>query len=308
MRILLTAAIVLPLLAGGVRAQKANFSSESQVVVLHVAVRDGKGYVSGLEQKAFRVLENRQPQPVSFFSNQDTPVTVGLVIDSSGSMGANRDRVIAAAVAFAENSNPDDDIFALAFNENVRSALPDDAPFTRDVVTLRSALYRTIGARGQSGVYNAIDAGLRYLEKGKYERKVLVLVSDGGDNASAMTRAQILAKAQASNALIYTVGVIDPLEREADPGFLRQLSSASGGESFEPHSVTEVAKVLRQVAHDIRNMYTVGYVPNMAGRREELRRVSVEDSLPRGRKAKVRTRRAYLAGQDVESPTDDVRQ
>ena len=116
MRILLTAAIVLPLLAGDVRAQKANFSSESQVVVLHVAVRDGKGYVSGLEQKAFRVLENKQPQSVSFFSSQDTPVTVGLVIDSSGSMGANRDRVIAAAVAFAENSNPDDDIFALAFN------------------------------------------------------------------------------------------------------------------------------------------------------------------------------------------------
>jgi len=308
MRILLTAAIVLPLLAGGAHAQKANFSTESQVVVLHVAVRDGKGYVNGLEQNAFRVLENKQPQSVSFFSNQDTPVTVGLVIDSSGSMGANRDRVIAAAVAFAENSNPDDDIFALAFNENVRSALPDEAPFTRDVVTLRSALYRTIGARGQSGVYNAIDAGLKYLEKGKYERKVLVLVSDGGDNASAITRTQILAKAQASNALIYTVGVIDPLEREADPGFLRQLSSASGGESFEPHSVSEVARVLRQVAHDIRNMYTVGYVPAAASRHEELRSVSVEVMLPGGRKAKVRTRRAYLAGQETESAADDVRQ
>ena len=118
-------------------------------------------------------------------------------------MGANRDRVIAAAVAFAQNSNPNDDIFALAFNENVRAALPEDEPFTRDIPTLRRALYRTIGARGQSGVYNAIDAGLKYLDRGNYERKVLVLVSDGGDNASAMTRAQILARAEASNALIY---------------------------------------------------------------------------------------------------------
>ena len=307
MRKLLTAAIALLLLAGDVRGQKANFSSESQVVVLHVAVRDRKGYVSGLEQKAFRVLENKQPQTVSFFSSQDTPVTVGLIIDSSGSMAANRDRVIAAAVAFAQNSNPNDDIFALAFNENVRAALPDDTPFTRDVPTLRAALYRTIGGKGQSAVYNAIDAGLKYLERGKYERKVLVLVSDGGDNASAMTRAQILAKAQASNALIYTVGVIDPLETEADPKFLRQLSAASGGESFEPHSVTEVTRVLQQVAHDIRNMYTVGYVPAIASHKEELRSVSVEVTLPGGGKAKVRTRRAYLAGQEVESANDAVR-
>jgi Ca-activated chloride channel family protein len=300
MRILLTAAIVLPLLAADMRGQKATFSSESQVVVLHVAVRDRKGYVSGLEQKAFRVLENNQPQTVSFFSNQDTPVTVGLVIDSSASMAANRDRVIAAAVAFAENSNPNDDIFALAFNENVRPALPDDAPFTRDIPTLRAALHRAIGGKGQSGVYNAIDAGLKYLERGKYERKVLVLVSDGGDNASAMSKAKILAEAQASNALIYTVGVIDPLETQADPGFLRQLSAASGGESFRPESVSQVSKVMQQVAHDIRNMYTVGYVPSVASHKEELRTVNVEVTLPGGGKGKVRTRRAYLAGRETE--------
>src|SRR5436190_9251707 len=207
---LLTTVVLAAVLGVEADGQKANFSSESQVVVLHVAVRDGKGYVSGLEQKAFRVLENKQPQAVSYFSNQDTPVTVGLVIDSSGSMAANRDRVIAAAVAFAENSNPNDDIFALAFNERVHPALPEETPFTRDIPTLRLALYQTIGGKGQSGVYNAIDAGLKYLEKDKYERKVLVLVSGGGDNASAMSKAQILARAQASNALIYTVAVIDP--------------------------------------------------------------------------------------------------
>jgi len=304
---LLTAALVLGFLAGDVSGQKANFSSESQVVVLHVAVRDKKGYVSGLQQKSFHVFENRTPQPVTFFSNQDAPVTVGLLIDSSGSMGGNRDRVIAAAVAFAQNSNPEDDIFVLGFNENVKAPLPEDAPFTRDIPTLREALDRAISARGQSAVYNAVDAGLRYLERGKYERKVLVLVSDGGDNASAMPRAQILAKAQASNAVIYTVGVIDPLETEADAGFLRQLSDASGGQSFEPQSVSQVEKVLQQVAHDIRNMYTVGYVPPAAGQKEELRHVSVEVTLPDGHKATVRTRRAYLAGQDLESSTDVVR-
>ncbi len=301
---LLTAAIVLGLFAGDLSGQKANFSTESQVVVLHVSVRDRKGYVSGLEQKAFHVFENKQQQPVTFFSNQDAPVTVGLLIDSSGSMGANRDRVIAAAVAFAQNSNPEDDIFVLGFNENVKEALPKDSPFTRDIPTLRAALDTAIGSRGRSAVYNAADAGLKYLERGTYERKVLVLVSDGGDNASAITRAQILAKAQASNAVIYTVGVIDPLETEADPGFLRQLSDASGGQSFEPHSVAEVGRALQRVARDIRSMYTVGYVPPTATHKEELRRVSVEVKMPDGHKATVRTRRAYLAGQELESSND----
>jgi VWFA-related protein len=288
------------LLTGHVSGQRPTFSSESQVVVLHVAVLDGKGYVAGLEKTAFHVLEDKRPQPIVFFSNQDAPVTVGLIVDSSGSMGGNRDRVLAAAVAFAQNSNPEDEIFALAFNENVRSALPEDAPFTSDIPTLRAALDRAIGSRGQSAVYKAINAGLQYLDRGRYERKVLVLVSDGGDNASAIKRADILAKAQASNVVIYTVAVIDPLETEADPKFLRQLSDASGGQSFEPKKVADVEKVLERVAHDIRNMYTVGYVPSASSHREELRRVSVDVTLPDGRKASVRTRRAYLSGHDSQ--------
>jgi Ca-activated chloride channel family protein len=284
---------------------KAMFSTESQVVVLHVAVRDNKGYVSGLDQSAFHIFENKQPQPISFFSNQDAPVTVGLLIDSSGSMGGNRARVIAAAVAFAQNSNPQDEIFALGFNENITIPMPADTPFTNDIPTLRAALLKAIAARGQTAVYDAVNAGLQYLNKGKYERKVLILVSDGGDNASSMTRRQVLAAAQASNAVIYTVGVIDPLETDANPGFLRELSDASGGQSFRPNSVADVVKVLQNVAHDIRNMYTLGYVPASTTKSEELRRVSVNVNLPGSRKATVRTRRAYLAGQELERSSND---
>jgi VWFA-related protein len=272
---------------------KATFTAESQVVVLHVAVRDKKGYVGGLPQDAFHVFENKQLQPISFFSSQDAPVTVGLLIDGSGSMGPNRDRVIAASLAFARNSNPEDEIFVLGFKENIRAPLPADAPFTHDLPTLREALNKAIIAQGQTAVYDALNAGLEYLNKGTYERKVLILVSDGGDNASTSTRARVLANAQASNVLIYTVGLIDPIETEADPGFLRQLSDASGGESFEPHNVAAVGDALQQVSRDIRNLYTVGYTPARSTDREELRRVSVNVTLPAGRKATVRTRRAY---------------
>jgi Ca-activated chloride channel homolog len=289
-------AIGLGLLADRVGGQPAQFTSEARVVVFHVAVQDKKGYVGGLEERSFHIIENQQRHPVAFFSDQDAPVTVGLLIDGSGSMGGNRDRVAAAGVAFAESSNPEDDIFVLGFNERVTAALPETTPFTRDIPTLRTALDKAIASRGQSAVYDAVAAGLTYLDKGQYERKVLVLVSDGGDNASALTRAAILARAQGSNALIYSVGLVDPLESEADPGFLKELSDASGGQSFEPHNLADVRKALGQVARDIRHMYTVGYVPSDIAQAEQLRRVRVEVSLPGGRKASVRTRRAYLAG------------
>jgi Ca-activated chloride channel family protein len=291
-------------------AQQPNFSAESQVVVLHVAVRDRKGgYVGGLQQDAFQIYENRKPQPISFFSSQDEPVTVGLLIDASGSMGPNREMVIAACLAFARTSNPNDEIFVLGFNENMHMPLPADAPFTRDLPTLRIALAQAITAKGQTAVYNAVNTGLNHVGKGTYDRRVLVLVSDGGDNASSTTRARVLANAQASNAVIYTVALVDPLDPDADPGFLKQLSDATGGESFRPRNIGEVGAVLQRIAQDIRNMYTLGYVPagTVSAKTEELRQVTVDAKLPTGQNLRVRTRRAYLAGEAGEGRLIDGR-
>ena len=289
---------------------KPNFSSQSELVVLHVAVKDKRGgYVGGLGRDAFRVLENRRPQEISFFHDQDAPVTVGMLIDASRSMGPNRDMVIAASMAFSKAMNPQDEFFVLGFNEHIHTPLPSEKPFTSFEPVLRVALVQAIKAQGQTAIYNAVSAGLDYVQKGGFERQVLVVVSDGGDNASSTTRAQVLANAQASNAVIYTIALVDPNDPEADPGFLSQLSQSTGGVSFRPKSVKEVDDILQQVAHDIRNMYTIGYVPppSEAGqvRREPLRRVAVDVRLPTGQKAAVRTRRAYLAG--VEEATSNVR-
>jgi Ca-activated chloride channel family protein len=302
MRCLLSSAFVLAILAtqaGSAQEPRANFSSESQVVVLHVAVRDRKGgYIGGLNQDAFKVSEDKHPQAITFFHNQDAPVTIGLLIDSSGSMGPNRELVIAASVAFAEAMNPEDEMFVLGFNENLHTPLPNDAPFTRDVPTLRRALRDAIKARGQTALYNAVNAGLGYVTKGSFERQVLVIVSDGGDNVSATTKADVIANAQASNAVVYTVALVDPMDSEADPGFLTQLAHATGGEAFRPKNSGEVDSVLQQISLDIRNMYTLGYVPanTLSLKKEELRRVVVDVRLPTGQKVGVRTRRAYRAG------------
>lgn len=298
---ILPSALALAIAVTQLTAQQptANFSLESQLVVLHVAVRDRKGgYVGGLGQDAFHVFENKKPQAISFFSSQDAPVTIGLLIDSSGSMGPHRNLVIAASTAFAKTGNPQDEIFVLGFNESINRPLPAGAPFTRDIPTLQRALIRAITARGQTAIYNAVNEGLDYVGKGQFDRQVLVVVSDGGDNASSTTRAQVLARAQASNAVIYTVALVDPLDTEADPGFLRQLSEATGGEAFRPKSSDEIGVVLQKVSRDIRNMYTLGYVPAnaVAAKQEVLRQVNVDAKLPTGQKLKVRTRRAYMAG------------
>ena len=312
-RILCVACVLTALATPSAQAPvpKADFSTESELVVLHVAVKDKKGgYVGGLGQNAFQVLEDRKPQEISFFNNQDAPVTVGLVIDASGSMAPNRTMVIAASLAFSKAMNPQDEFFVLGFNEQIHTPLPAEKPFTNSAPALRVALVQAIKARGQTAVYNAVQSGLDYVQKGGFERQVLIVLSDGGDNASNTTRAQVLANAQASNAVIYTIALVDPMDTEADPGFLRELSESTGGVAYRPKSAAEVEEILQGVARDIRNMYTIGYVPSpqpAAGRtqKDALRRVAVDVRLPTGQKLAVRTRRAYLAGAAGES--NDVR-
>ena len=273
------------------------FSARAELVVAHVTVKDRRGaYVTALPREVFRISEDGVPQRIDFFSGEDSPVTVGFLVDSSGSMREGRERVIAAATAFAEASSSQDEIFALAFNEHVRAALPSSMPFTSDASVFRVALAGAMGAQGRTAVYDAISNGLSYVAKGHHPRRVLVVVGDGGDNASTTTFEQVLREAQASNAAIYTVGIIDPLEREANPGLLRRLAQATGGEAFFPRRVDDVDEVLRKIADDIRHSYTLGYVSSNSARDGQFRRIRVVVTDPARRPLRVRARDGYRAG------------
>jgi Ca-activated chloride channel family protein len=173
----------------------------------------------------------------------------------------------------------------------VRSALPPDDPFTSDSGTLRRALFDAITARGRTALYDAIDQGLRYADLGMHDRKVLIAVSDGGDNASSRTFDDVIRGAQRSNVLIYSLVIRDPLEHEANPRRLKRLAEQSGGESFEPHDVDDVPFVLQHIARDIRNMYTVGYAPP-SGKGPGLRKIDVR--VTGHGSVRVRTRDGYL--------------
>ena len=288
---------MLPMRADA-QAPAATFAVQSDLVVLHVTVTDRRGaYVTDLQREAFEVFDEGQRRPIQLLADTDTPVTVGLLIDNSDSMLPTRELVIAAAAAFAEASHPEDEIFALAFNEHVRAALPAHEPFTSDVNTLRAALDRSMRARGRTALYDAVLAGLEYLSHGSRARRVLVVVSDGADNASRATREDVFRKAQASNAMIYTLGLRDPaLPHEGDPRLLRDLAEATGGASFQPDRLRDVDAALREIARDIRHTYTIGYVPTQVDRDGSYHRVRVEVESPNGRRLRVRSRSGYVAG------------
>jgi VWFA-related protein len=287
-----TAVLLLALIAQAQRSVPT-FSSRSDLVVLHVSVVDGRsGFVGGLPREAFIVREDGRPREIAFFENEDTPVSVGLVIDNSASMQRRRDAVIAAGMAFAESSHPADEIFTLNFNEHVWPGLPDGHSFTSDHDELRTALSRA-GARGQTALFDAIDKALLHLDGGTQPRKVLIVVSDGGDNASRATFDEVLDHALRRDVVIYTIGLEDPVEREANPRILRELAAVTGGEAFFPKKNDDITAALERIARDIRSSYTLGYVPDGDSAAGERRRIQVDVRAAR-RGLHARARSLYL--------------
>ena len=287
------AVVVLTATAAAAQPQAGVFSASSDLVVLHASVTDDGRYVSGLSPGAFRMVEDGVAQEVRFFVEQDAPVTVGVLIDASGSMFENRDRVVAAVSAFARASHPDDEFFALTFNEHVRAVLPLTTPFTSSAAAFAEALRGGLTARGRTALYDALAAGLDYVDRGSRTRKALIVVSDGGDNASRATAGDVLRHAQASDAVIYTIALIDPVVRSANPGLLRDLAAATGGRSFRPAGLRHIPGTLAQINADVRSSYTLGYVSTNPARDGAFRRVQVTASAADGRRLEVRTRSGY---------------
>jgi Ca-activated chloride channel family protein len=288
------AALVLLSVTGGTAQQPPLFRSGSELVVLHVLVTDRHGaYVGGLPADAFRVYDGPDAQQVRFFAAEDAPVTIGLLIDSSGSMATVRDRVIEASTAFVASSNPRDEVFAIVFDDSVRDVLEPSAPFTNDPGVLEHALADAFRPAGRTALYDAVDRGLRYVRRGSRERQVLVVVSDGGDNASRTGFTGAMTSTAASNTAVYTVALVDPVDTDADPGRLARFAAVSGGASFAPHDVAGVDRALQQIARAIRHSYTLGYEPADGRRARGFRRLRVEVRSPDGRRLVTRTREGY---------------
>ena len=284
----------LPLLAG---APQPTFKAESELVVLHVSVRDRSGrYVTGLTKEAFTVIDDAKPQTLEMFSADEVPATVGFLIDNSNSMRPSRERVIASSVAFAKHSNPQDEIFVMTFNEQVRRAWGPAVVSEMNPDEFSSAMSAAITARGMTAIYDGILAGLDGLRHARHTRQVLIAVSDGGDNASKATLDEALRRVHDSDATVYTVALTDPLVRDGNPRLLRRLAQSTGGESYTPRDVDDVPEAFERIARDIRSAYTVAYTPtkSASAAAPHRRKVSVYVRSQDGRVLTVRTRDGYF--------------
>jgi len=277
------------------RDEEPNYTVHSDVrlVLLDVSVTEGhQKVVAGLPKQSFRILENGQPQQLTVFENKDIPVTVGLVVDESRSMGPKRADVVTAAEVFIGESNPNDQIFVLNFNDRVRRGLPEGDLFSDDIEELRSALDRG-KSEGKTAFNDAIIAGINQLEQGRRQKKTLIVISDGGDNASEHTSADMVAAVEGSVATVYTIGLFDEDDPDRNPGVLRRLAAISGGEAYFPPDSPGTIPVCRKIAKDIRSRYTIGYVPNANNGKGPLRHVTVQVSAPGYAHLHARTRTTY---------------
>ena len=273
----------------------AIFRSESDLVVLHVNVFDGRSdAVANLPQSAFQVLEDNQPQPITFFNNVDVPVAVGLVIDNSGSMITRHNMVVAGTRAFAQSSHSEDEVFTIIFNEHVRYGLPDTVAFTQNPTQVEAGVNR-FNPGGKTALHDAVIAGLEHLEEATLQKRVLVVLSDGDDNASQNSSDTMLERARRSDAMIYTVSTADLDTNVGKPRLLRKLAELSGGAAYTPDTDAEVVEAFSDIASNIRRGYSIGYVSTNAVHDGRFRRVKVTVRAPGYKNLTVSARDGYLA-------------
>src|ERR1019366_4270917 len=281
--------------AGAQVPEPFQISVSVNLVVLNPAVRDRKGgFVSDLREGDFQVYEDGVRQSIKVFRHEDIPVTVGLVVDHSGSMKPKLNDVITDARTFIQSSRPDDQMFVVNFNEKVTLSMP--AIRIGDRSDALALAVSDTPATGETALYDATLQAFSQLGAGGPDKKVLIVISDGGDNASAHTLAEVLKTAGQSSALVYTIGIFDDDDADRNPDALSRLARATGGDAFFPRRNSEVVAICEGIARDIRNQYTIGYVSSSAARAGLLRSIRLTASAPGHGKLLVRTRSGYIGG------------
>jgi VWFA-related protein len=273
------------------------FKKEVQEVMLHATVVDDqRRLVTNLDKAAFIVYEDGVPQVTTSFHRDDVPVAMGIVIDNSGSMREKRDKVNQAVLNLIKASNPNDEIFVVNFSQD--SYLDQD--FTSDINLLQQALHK-ISAQGSTALYDAIVASAVHLKNNtRVDRKVLLVVTDGRDNASQETLQQAARRLQQENGpTLYAVGLLSDELQQSGIDALQSLADSTGGVAFFPKGLDEVDDITRTVARDIRSQYTIGYKPTRPREKGGFRAIEVRAQARGYRKLTVRTRSGYYSGEAV---------
>ncbi|HWC16341.1 MAG TPA: VWA domain-containing protein [Terriglobales bacterium] len=271
------------------------FKSQTEEVVLHATVVDQHSrLVTGLTKNDFTVYEDGQPQTITRFTKEDVPVSIGILIDNSGSMRDKRQAVNTSALDLVKASNPEDEVFVVNFSDEAII----DTDLTSDIAKMQEGLQQ-VDSRGGTALYDAVVASADYLaKKGRREKKVLLVVTDGEDNASTDTLEQAVRRVQDDNGpMIYTIGILGGEREKRAKRALTALATQTGGVAFFPRDLSEVDQIARAVARDIRSQYSIYYRPNRPQDQGGFRQVRVDAHAPGYGRLQVRTRSGYYPGQ-----------
>lgn len=279
------------------------FRSDTRLVVLPISVSDKNGkLITDLKQNSFKVYENGVEQPIKIFKREDVPVSIGIIIDNSGSMKEKRQKVELAAMDMVKASNPQDEVFIVNFNDEAWL----DVPMTSDIKAMQEGVAR-IDSRGGTAMRDAISMSIDYLKKeAKRQKKVLLVITDGNDNASTVNLERLVNRAQQNEVLLFSIGLLNEEERreaKIAKRALDALARESGGLAFYPKGPAEVDQITLQVAHEIRNQYTIAYSPTVQEMDGSFRQIKVTVNGPGH--PQVRTRTGYYATPD-DSPKKTV--
>jgi VWFA-related protein len=289
----IAAALGAAMAAAGADAQQPSFHAETRLVVLRATVRNSRGAeITGLDQTAFTVYENGRRQPITLFRRDDIPVSIGLLIDNSGSMRPLRALAEAAALAFVRASNPRDEAFVVNFADTPRI----DVALTSDAAVLQAGIAR-VDSIGGTALRDAVEMADTYLhDHASRDRQVLLAITDGRDNASRVTLRQIEETARRSKTAVYAIGLFgstDSAEGKDGRRELDALTGRTGGVAFYPASLADIDGIVDDLAQQIRRQYTIAYAPTNQALDGTYRRIRVD---ARGTEPlTVQTRPGYLA-------------
>lgn len=278
----------------------ATFRADTRLVILHASVVDKNGTpVPNVSRQSFKVFENGVPQEITTFKREDIPVSLGLIIDDSGSMKDIRAQVEAAALTLVKSSNPQDEVFVVNYNDVAYL----DVPFTSEIKKLEEGAQRR-DSRGGTAMRDALSMSIDYLLKeSKKDKKVLLVVTDGADNSSSVTLERLVLQARQAEVLVYAIGLLTAEEkRDARRAkrSLDELVQATGGLAFYPKEASETEQIAKAVAAELRNQYVIGYNPTNPAMDGSFHRIEVKLEGVKG--ATVRTRNGYYATPDQKVP------
>jgi len=281
-------------------SQEFKLRSDTNLVLLDVAVLGSGGKpVSGMGKEQFLIWEDGKPQPLKFFSVAEAPVSMGFVLDMSGSMARSLASVIRAVRALLEASNPEDEFFVTGFNDRAWLALPAGVPFSKNATDVQRTL-QSFRPAGRTSLYDGLVLAFQHVEKSHFERRILVLISDGKDTASSARFSEVLKYARTTPVTVYSVALAEEGDPDSRIGVLKQIANVTGGRFFRPESLEDLQRDCVAIARDVRARYSLAYTPPGESK-SPVRKIKVE--IKRGTnesKRTVRTRTEY----SLEKPTN----